>query len=113
MAAASSPPQAVGQNPMPMTPPVAATPRTCSSVRLRVLSATPRTPVCDTTTGRVAIARASSIVAADACDRSRSIERASIRRIISRPRSVRPPFRRPWAEPPYAVSKKCDGDIIR
>ena len=109
----SSPPQAVGQNPIPSRPPVAAIPRTCASDRLRALSHTPRTPVCDATTGRVAIARTSSMVAADACATSTSIPRASIRRTISRPASVRPPFSSPCADPPNALSKKWLGDIIR
>ena len=88
-------------------------PRRCSSDRLRALSATPRTPVCDATTGRVAIARTSSIVAADACATSTSIPRASIRSTISRPASVSPPFSMPCADPPNALSKKWLGDIIR
>ena len=63
--------------------------------------------------GRVAIARTSSIVAAEAWATSTSIRRASIRRTISRPASVRPPFSTPCAEPPNALSKKWLGDIIR
>ena len=38
----SSPPHAVGQNPIPSTPPVSAIPRAWSSVRLRALSTWPR-----------------------------------------------------------------------
>ena len=111
--AASSPPQAVGQKPMPSSPPVAATPRSCASERLRALSHVPHTPVCETTTGRLDMARASSIDGPDVCDRSRTIPRASIRRIISRPARVNPPFSMPCAEPPKALSKKWLGDIIR
>ena len=109
----STPPDAVSQKPMPMTPPVLAMPSRCASDRLRALSQTPRTPVCDATTGRVATASASSIVAAEAWATSRITPRASMRRIMSRPSSVRPPWARPWALPPKAVSKKCDGEIIR
>ena len=39
--------------------------------------------------------------------------RASIRRTSSRPRSVRPPCSMPCADPPNAVSKKWDGEIMR
>ena len=63
--------------------------------------------------GRVAIARMSSIVAAEAWATSTSIERASIRRTISWPAGVSPPFTTPCAEPPNALSKKWLGDIIR
>ncbi len=96
-----------------MSPPVSAMRRTWASARLRVLSQTPRTPVCEATTGRVAIARMSSIVATEAWATSTSMARASIRSTISRPAAVNPPFSMPWAEPPNALSKKCDGDIIR
>ena len=88
MDAASRPPVAVSQNPIPTRPPVAAIPRSWSSVRLRPLSAVARTPVCDATTGRVAIPTTSSIVAADACATSTIRPRASISRTSSRP-SVR------------------------
>ena len=100
MDAASRPPVAVSQNPIPTRPPVAAIPRSWSSVRLRPLSAVARTPVCDATTGRLAIPTTSSIVAADACAMSTIRPRASISRTSSRPRSVRPPLSSPWAEPP-------------
>ena len=93
----------VGQNPIPISPPVAAIPRTCSSGRLRALSQTPRTPACDTTTGRVAMARTSSIVAVDAWARSTSIERASSGSTTSRPMVVRPSFSTPWADPANGV----------
>ena len=45
----SLPPDAVSQNPIPTTPPVAAIPARCSSRRLRLLSQTPLTPVCEAT----------------------------------------------------------------
>ena len=66
IAAASSPPLATGQNPIPTSPPVAAIPRTWSSGRLRMPGAAARTPVCDATTGRAANDRTSSIVADEA-----------------------------------------------
>src|ERR1044072_7295162 len=80
---------------MPMTPPFAAILRNCSSLRFRLLSHVPFTPVCETTKGRVATATTSSIVAAEACARSTSIPRASIRRIISGPLYVSAVFGRP------------------
>ena len=54
----------VSQNPIPRTPPVAATPSASASVRLRPLSHVRRRPVCEARTGRVAAARMSAIVAA-------------------------------------------------
>ena len=81
--------------------------------QVRALSATPRTPVCDATTGRVAIARTSSIVAADACATSTSMPRASIRRTISRPAVGQAALLDAMADPPKALSKKWLGDIIR
>ncbi len=113
MAAASSPPDAVGQNPIPTSPPLAAIPSRCSSDRLRALSRTPRTPVCEATTGRVETASASSIVRAELWATSSRTPRASISRIISRPLAVSPPCSIPCAEPPKAVSKKWAGEIIR
>ena len=85
MAVASSPPDAVGQNPIPTRPPLAAIPSRCASDRLRALSRTPRTPVCEATTGRVETASASSMVRAELWATSSRTPRASIRRIISRP----------------------------
>ena len=113
IAAASRPPVAVSQKPMPTSPPVAAIPRSWSSVRLRPLSAVARTPVCDATTGRVAMPTTSSIVAADAWATSGIRLRASISRTSSRPSGVSPPLAMPCADPPYAVSKKCAGEIMR
>ena len=92
IAAASRPPVAVSQKPMPTSPPVAAIPRSWSSVRLRPLSAVARTPVCDATTGRVAMPTTSSIVAADAWATSGIRLRASISRTSSRPSGVSPPL---------------------
>ena len=67
----------------------------------------------DATTGRVAMASASSIVRADACAMSRITPRASMRRTISRPFPVSPPCSMPCADPPNAVSKKWAGEIMR
>ena len=53
------------------------------------------------------------MVAAEAWATSTIIRRASIRRTISCPAAVRPPFATPWADPPNALSKKWLGDIIR
>ncbi len=92
---ASVPQTAVSQNPMPTSPPFCATLRSWSSLRLRLLSQVPRTPVCETTTGRVAVSRTSSICLAEPCERSTIIFFASMRRSISRPASVSPPFSDP------------------
>ena len=113
MSVAVSPPHTVGQNPIPSTPPLSAIPRAWSSVRLRALSTWLRNPVCEATTGRVAMASTSSTVADDACATSTSIDRASIRRIISRPASVRPPFSTPCADPRERVVEEMRRASIR
>ena len=87
--------------------------RNCASVRFLLLSHVAVTPVCDTTTGRVAAARMSSTSAGDACARSTIMPRASMRRRTARPAAERPVFASPLAEPPAKVSKKCVIDIIR
>ena len=111
--AGSLPPEAVGQNPIPTRPPVAAIPRRCSSLRLRSLSATARTPPCDATTGRVAIASTSSIVAAELWATSTRIRRRSSSATSSRPAPVRPIFATPCADPANALSKKWASPTIR
>ena len=77
-------------------------PRSCSSGRFRALSATPRTPVCDATTGRWASDRTSSIVARDAVgevdDDPPALElrdAAPVRAPSGRPSRCRAPIRRP------------------
>ena len=64
---------------MPITPPVAATPRICSSVRLRGPGQVAATPVCETTTGFVASASASVTDAGETCARSIAMPSACMR----------------------------------
>ena len=77
-----------------------------------LLSATPRTPVCDATTGRVARpgrrrwSRGTRGRGRRASSRLHPPDHLATRR-SARPSSM------PWAEPPNALSKKWHGDIIR
>ena len=83
------------------------------SLRLRPLAQVPRTPVCDTITGRFAIVNTSSMVAGEACARSTIILRCSMARSHCLPSGVRPPFFKPCWEPDSSVSKKCVGAAMR
>ena len=107
IAAASSPPHAVGQKPIPTTPPVAAIPRSVLVGQVAGVVGARRGRRCARRRPAGSpSARTSSIVAAEAWATSTSIRRASIRATISRPAPVRPPFSTPCADPPNALSKK-------
>ena len=98
---------------MPITPPVLATPRTSSSVRLRLTLHVACTPPWLDTTGRVAISNTSATPVCDKWAMSMIIPFASIRRAMSRPKGVNPPFFRPCIDPPSSLSKKWVSPAIR
>jgi hypothetical protein len=98
---------------MPITPPVRATPRISSSVRLRLTLQVACTPPWLDTTGRRAIARMSATHLWLQCATSTIIPSASIRLTASRPLSVSPPLSIPCIEPARSLSKKCVSEAIR